>query len=190
MREVWMPIEGYEGLYAISSIGNVYSHHLNRLLVPKKSKAGYLRVTLCKGNQSHKTFSVHRLVAVAFIPNPDLKPTVNHINEVKTDNRVDNLEWATMAEQNAHGTRIARARANTDYRARSIDYQKVASKHDYSSEHMCGRKAVLMYDEEGKLVGRSPSIKDLAEYWNCSYSHLSEAIKAGKKFRGYTIVYQ
>lgn len=189
MSELWMPIEGYEGLYAISSLGNVYSHHRNRILTPKRAKAGYLRVTLCKGRQPHKTFSVHRLVALAFIPNPELKPTVNHLNEVKTDNRVENLEWATNAEQNTHGTRIARARSHTDYRARKTDYYEVARKHDYSSEHMCGRKAILLY-KDGKLVGRSPSIKDLAEYWKCSYPRLSTTIKSGKEVRGYTIVYE
>ncbi len=188
MRELWKPIDGYEGLYSISSMGRVKSHHSDRLLEPKKSKTGYLRVTLCKDNHP-KTFSIHRLVAIAFIPNPNHKPTVNHLNEDKKDNRVENLEWATNAEQNTHGTRIARARANTDYRARGIDYYAVASKHDYSSGHMCGRKAVLVYDGD-HLVGRFSSMRDLARFLNCNYAHLTADIKVGKKIRGYTIVYE
>jgi hypothetical protein len=183
-----MPIEGYEGLYSISSYGRVISHHSNRLLELKQSNNGYLRITLCKDGQP-KTFQVHRLVAMAFIPNPDLKPTVNHINEDKTDNRVENLEWATCAEQNTHGTRIARARAHTDYRARGIDYKVVASKHNYSSDNMCGRKSVLVYDGRN-LVGRFSSIRELAKFLNCNYTHLTSDIKAGKKVRGYIVVYE
>lgn len=189
MKELWMPIEGYEGLYEISSCGKVYSHHSNRLLIPKISRAGYLRVTLCKENESPKTQSIHRLVASAFIPNPELKPTVNHLNEDKTDNRVQNLSWATNAEQNTHGTRIERVRTNTDYFARGIDYKEVSRKHNYSSEHMCGRKAVLLYDE-GNLVGRFASIKDLARFLGCNYTHLTTHIKKGEKVRGYTVVYE
>lgn len=188
MRELWMPIEGYEGLYSISSMGRVKSHISGMLLEPKKTKTGYLRITLCKDHQ-RKNFSIHRLVATAFIPNPNLKPTVNHLNEDKGDNRVQNLEWATCAEQNAHGTRIARAIAHTDYRARKIDYKEVARKHNYSSDHMCGRKAVLVYDGNN-LAARFSSIKDLAKFLNCNYTHLTSDIKAGKKIRGYTVVYE
>ena len=187
MSEIWIPIEGYEGLYAVSSLGKVYSFHSKRLISPKKSKAGYLRVTLSKNNQQ-RVFAVHRLVALAFIPNPCLKPTVNHINEIKTDNRVENLEWATIAEQNVHGTRIERAKAHTNYRARKTDYKKVAQKHNYLSDHMCGRKAVLVYEGDN-LVGRFSSLKELSKFLNCNYSHLTEDIKVGKKIRGYTVVY-
>ena len=73
---------------------------------------GYLVVGLKAKNGKHKIERVHRLVAMAFIPNPDKKPTVNHLNEDKTDNRVENLEWATMAEQNAYGARMNKIRKN------------------------------------------------------------------------------
>lgn len=188
MSETWLPIKGYEELYMISSHGNVYSFHRNRLLKPKITRAGYLRVTLCNGT-TYKTVFVHRLVADAFIPNTHLNPTVNHLNEVKTDNRVENLEWATNAEQNTYGTRTERARANTDYRARNINYKEVASKHDYSREDMCGRKAVLVF-EGNALVGRFPSIRELSVHLWRGYSRLTTSIKQGKPIGKYIVKYE
>ncbi|MCD8094546.1 MAG: HNH endonuclease [Ruminococcus sp.] len=77
-------------------------------------------------NGYRRECSVHRLVALAFIPNPENKPTVNHLNEDKKDNRVENLECATNAEQNVHGTRIECVIAHTDCKNRAIDYAAVA----------------------------------------------------------------
>lgn len=188
MSETWLPIKGYEELYMISSHGNVYSFHRNRLLKPKATRTGYLRVTLCN-EISQKTVMIHRLVAEAFIPNPRRKPTVNHLNEVKTDNRIENLEWATNAEQNTYGTRLARARANTDYRARNINYKDIASKHDYSREDMCGRKAVLVFEGDA-LVGRFPSIRELSVHLGRGYTRLSTSIKQGKPIGKYTVKYE
>ena len=130
IKEEWKYIKGYENLYSVSNYGRIWSHRNKRCLNPILTNKGYLRVHLSKNGKT-ETFSVHRLVAMAFIDNPEKKPTVNHINEIKTDNRVENLEWATMAEQNSHGTRIERARNNTDYKSRNIDYSVVASKHNY-----------------------------------------------------------
>lgn len=72
-----------------------------KFLKPAKDKYGYLRITVSK-NKKRKSFFVHRLVAKAFIPNPENKPTVNHKNGIKTDNRIENLEWATYQEQKKH----------------------------------------------------------------------------------------
>lgn len=105
--ENWRDVPGYEGLYRVSDLGRVYSVRSGIILRQADSK-GYSVVSLY-GNGSAKTVKVHRLVAGAFIPNPENKNTVNHINENKEDNRVCNLEWATEAEQNLHGTRLARA---------------------------------------------------------------------------------
>ena len=103
--EQWKEVNGYEGLYEVSDQGNVRNTRIGKILKPgKNKKTGYLYVNLCKNNK-RKNFYIHRLVAQAFIPNPDNKPTVNHINEDKTDNSVENLEWATMSEQQRHGTR-------------------------------------------------------------------------------------
>lgn len=87
--------------YLINKDGTVYSKRTKRYIQTHLSNSGYLRVTLWNGNKG-KHFSVHRLVAEAFIPNPENKPHVNHINGDKTDNRVENLEWCTRSENMQH----------------------------------------------------------------------------------------
>ena len=101
MKEEWKPVKGYEGIYAVSNYGNVYSIRSERILIPIKTRAGYLRVHLSVGGDCKSRF-VHRLVAQAFIPNPDGKPTVNHSDGNKFNNCIDNLVWATHKENNEH----------------------------------------------------------------------------------------
>ena len=106
--EIWKDIAGLEGMYQVSSIGRVRKtpkcgEDSGRILRQHITKCGYVQVWL-KG----KLQTVHRLVAEAFIPNPDHKETVNHKNEVKTDNRLENLEWMTRRENIQYGTRSAR----------------------------------------------------------------------------------
>ena len=85
-------IKGYEGLYAITSCGRVWSYRSKRFLKPNQTADGYFRVELSdKGKR--KKFLVHRLVAEAYIPNPNSLPIINHKDEIKTHNYINNLEW-------------------------------------------------------------------------------------------------
>ena len=115
--EIWKDIEGYEGIYQVSNLGRVKSlsrrDKLNRviqekILKPRSDKVGYLLVDLYKEGRM-KTYLVHRLVAKAFIPNPEDKPQVNHRDENKTNNKVENLEWMTGKENANYGTRNERS---------------------------------------------------------------------------------
>lgn len=100
-------IKDYEGLYAITSCGKVWSHRSQKFLKPNTNRYGYEYVILSIGNE-RKTLSIHKLVAEAYIPNPENKPQVNHKDEIKTHNYVGNLEWATAAENINYGTRTQR----------------------------------------------------------------------------------
>lgn len=111
MEEIWKDVKNYEGYYQVSNLGRVKS-----LAKPKQpgrgnrarpemimqstmSKTGYVFIQLKRGGSVRIKFPVHRLVSQAFIPNPENKPEVHHINHIRDDNRVENLEWATTSEQ-------------------------------------------------------------------------------------------
>ncbi len=101
MNEIWKGIKDYEG-YAVSNIGRVKSLNYNRtgnerVLKTKRDKYGYLYANLYKDGVQ-KTFLVHRLVAEAFIPNPENKPFIDHINTIRDDDRAENLRWCTCKE--------------------------------------------------------------------------------------------
>lgn len=124
MEEVWKPIKDFEGYYEVSNLGNVRSvdrivevqsknqfgsYTTKRLckgtiLRPSTNNFGYPYVLLCKDGK-YTTLYVHRLVAQAFLPNPDSLPEVNHIDEDKTNNRVTNLEWCSSKYNSNYGTR-------------------------------------------------------------------------------------
>ena len=107
MEEIWKDIEGYEGLYQVSNMGRVRSLRRNIILKNKIESNRYERVVLSTNNIP-KGYSVHRLVANAFIPNPNNYPIVNHKDENRTNNCVDNLEWCTQKYNVNYGTGISK----------------------------------------------------------------------------------
>lgn len=100
----WRDIPNWDGKYKVNTVGQIKSKRRNHLMTPHPDKNGYLIVHLRYGTRGEKSTSyrVHRAVALAFIPNPDDKPEVNHKNGRKDDNRVENLEWTTTKENHHH----------------------------------------------------------------------------------------
>ena len=109
MDEIWRDIKGYEGLYQISNKGRVKSLYngSERILKSHDNGAGYLNVILYK-NTAFQSIYIHSLVAIAFVPNPDNLPEVNHKDENKKNNCVENLEWMTRRDNINYGTRNER----------------------------------------------------------------------------------
>ena len=117
MQEIWEPIKDYENLYEVSNLGNVkrkesyvnsksslnkiFTTKVNEKMLKGRNCKGYLIVSLCK-NGTSKNFRINRLVAQAFIPNPNNYPCVNHIDGNKQNNYAENLEWVTYSENEKH----------------------------------------------------------------------------------------
>jgi hypothetical protein len=122
--EIWKDIPGYEGLYQASSLGRIKGlpkkvrcntgHTTTKecILKPTFKTGGYPFVVLYKDSRSKRSITVHRLIATTFLPNPENKDTVNHKNGIKTNNKVENLEWLTKKENinHAYRTGIAKGR--------------------------------------------------------------------------------
>lgn len=167
MVEIWKDIAGYENLYQVSNLGRVrsldmYVNHWRGGKVLRKGRElnqcadgrGYNIVSLCK-NKEKKTWRVHRLVAQAFIPNPDNLPCINHKDENKLNNCVDNLEWCDHKYNNNYGTRNERL-----------------------------SKPVLQYTKDGKFIAEYPSIHEAERNTNIDDGSISRCCNGKYKHTG------
>lgn len=158
--EIWKDIEGYENLYQVSNLGNVRSlrHTKPHLITQTKNRNGYLQVALSICSNKLKKFYVHRLVAQAFIPNPNNLPQVNHKDENKLNNRAENLDWCTPKFNINYGTSLER-------RAKAQTNRKDLS------------KPVLQFDKNGNFINEYQSMSDATRKTGIHFSHISKVCK-------------
>lgn len=179
-QEIWKDIKKYEGYYQISNLGNVKrlpryvnNRHGNKsvlkeiILKTKINKYGYCTINLSAN--SNKTFYIHRLIALSFIPNTENKPYINHKNGIKTDNRICNLEWVTSSENHLHAYR---------------ELGKIA--------YMCGKtggkhpksKRVSQISKRGKIIKEYGSMREAQRLTGINHRLISRVCLGGRKTSG------
>lgn len=156
----FLPIKNFENEYGINKKGEIYGYKRKKLVKPKNNKYGYSTIKLCKNNKLYY-FMVHRLVAETFIPNIENKPEINHINGVKSDNRVENLEWCTRSENMKHAFETG------------LQIPKM--------------RKICQYTKDGIFVKKYNSITEACKYMGLSKipTNLWLCIKTGKPCKGF-----
>lgn len=168
MTETWAYIKGYEGKYMVSNTGlvkalNFMNTGKERIMRQSLNGKGYHQLCLTLNNKK-RTWRVHRLVAEAFVPNPNGYPTVNHIDENKDNNSAQNLEWCTFTYNSKYGTRAER----------------------------CG-KPVIQLDLDGNRLQRFPSVAEAARVSGADRRHIGTCAGGNprrKTVGGYKWVYE
>lgn len=164
--ETWRDIEEYQGIYEVSTNGQVRRKN-GKILKPKIERTGYVRYHLSKNGLS-KSLLAHRIVAQAFLPNPNNYKTINHIDENKSNNNINNLEWCDMSYQNRYGQG-------------AINRNKAKE------------KPVLQYDKEGNFIKRFDSVKKAAIELNLNQSSIHCVCKKQRRYKstgGYIFKYE
>lgn len=175
MEEIWKDIEGYEGLYQVSNLGRVKSlprktnnQYCNGLIMKQHKSYNYLKLQLKKDNKYHYFF-VHRLVAMAFLNDYDKNLQVNHINGIKDDNRVENLEMVTASENQLHLYRVLK--------------NIPPMKNHFGKNHVHATK-VNQYDLNNNFIKQWGSIVDASRTLNINASCICNNCKKRRKSAG------
>ena len=171
MEEIWKEIYGFDGDYMVSNLGNVESlkYGKERLLKPRTSRKGYLSVALHKG-KIREEWKVHRLVATYFVPNPNNYTDINHIDENKQNNCVDNLEWCDKTYNNNYG-----------HRNKNISIK--------NKNHPSLSKKVLQFKLDGTFVKEWESTMDVQRNLGFCQSSISACCR-GKHAHAYGYIWK
>lgn len=182
--EIWKDVDGFEGLYQISSYGKIKSLHYyggdrEKVLIPIKDKDGYLTIGIWKNKKRHSR-KIHRLVAAAFIPNPENLPQVNHKDENPENNMVENLEWCTCRYNINYGTHnLKNAIAQTGKKHTAEHIMKIRANAPAS-------KPVFMIDSDSmEIIEEFPSASEAARRIKGTATNVSFACRnQGTKYKG------
>ena len=180
MKEIWKDVVGYEGYYKVSNLGNVYSfprkHTKGGLLKGKPDKNNYLRVTLTK-NSKQKLCGIHRLVAIAFLPNINNLPMINHKDENPKNNNVDNLEWCDAKYNNNYGTRNIKIG------------QKHKGKYVPKGDDSWNARKIYQCDKNGNIIKKWNSIVGIERTTGYSATNIKYCL-SGKQHYSYGFIWR
>jgi len=198
-KEIWKDVEGYDGFYKVSSNGNVMSNgnycdgrkYKPKVLIPNIDIHGYKYVTLYKDGKT-KSVKIHRLVAEAFIPNPENKPCIDHIDTNRGNNSIGNLKWVTYCE-NANNP-ITRKHLSEAWRRKELsdDYKKKLSdrmKANIEKAMSKVRIPVLQFTKDNIFIAEFPSTVDAAKAVNGNATSISRNCR-GKRPTAYGYIWK
>ncbi len=163
--EEWKDVEGYEGLYQVSNLEKVMNVKTGKILKPYLYQTGYYGVVLSKNNIKKHHF-IHRLVAQAFIPNPENKPCINHINECRWDSPVWNLEWCTHKENNNYGKHSEKISVS---KTGKLNPKRVS-------------KPVIQYTLDGQFVAEYPSMAEAQRLTGIFQTSIGQCCKGNNRY--------
>lgn len=174
MEEIWKEVVGYEGFYEVSNLGRAKSisrmsaHKYKRMVIGKILKpiinnTGYVRFHFCK-NGNIKTMNGHRIVAEAFIENPENKPTINHKNGIRHDNRVENLEWNTVSENVQHSFSVLGKKSPKAWKGK------------FGIDHTSS-KAVIQYGLDGLFIKKHNGLNEAERTTGVDHRRISRCCR-------------
>ena len=169
-KEIWKQVKGYEGIYEVSTLGKIKNSKRNIIKKPYKDKYGYFLIQLWSNNKSLTT-GLHRIIAQAFIPNPQNKPQINHKNGIRDDNRIENLEWCTVSENHKHSFRELGRKGHSNMKGRK------GKLHPKS-------RPVIQKTLDGKIINKYGSVLEAQRYTHIQESSIRSVCYGKYKHAG------
>ncbi len=186
MKEIWKDIPGYDGKYQASNLGRIrstrfYGKPKIRILKPQEQGTGYLKLTLVGDDRIHKQMLIHRLVAMAFIPNPNDYDFVNHKDENKTNNCVDNLEWCTKSYNSIYY--LNKDKRRKEEYARRLRDKETGELSSPAVKHILRKyfQKVVQKDKNGNILNIFNNASEVAEKLGLDVRNLITVCKANKE---------
>lgn len=198
--EIWKPIPGFDGYY-VSNLARVRSDKLRKVILAQRIYGGYLWVGMIDNDGKNRLRVVHRLVADAFIPNPENKPEIDHINTIRNDNRIENLRWVTHSENCRNELSLERYRkrkgensprygkkASDETKAklrashfgkRFSEEYKAKLREDYATGKrvIVNKRPVALYDKNDNIIKIWDSARDASREFGISPSNICWHLK-------------